>query len=129
MDITNPATNIADEDDIKVLKVIKQSMPAGRKQTPALANSVEIVDLTLDTPVKAYSAPTFPSDVFITGSTEPKKPGLKCAVCLGELQRPTTTICGHIYCEDCVALAVREAKTCPTCRRKLSMKDIHRVYF
>ncbi|XP_039125821.1 E3 ubiquitin-protein ligase RNF4-like [Dioscorea cayenensis subsp. rotundata] len=51
-----------------------------------------------------------------------------CPVCLNTLTEPSSTICGHIFCHGCIRRSVQTLKSCPTCRRKLSMNNFHRVY-
>lgn len=57
---------------------------------------------------------------------------LKCSICLCN---PTTdtrldcTICGHVFCHECLKRALREAKRCPTCRHALrSRNSVHPLY-
>ena len=51
---------------------------------------------------------------------------LKCTICL-ELASPSTqlvsTNCGHIFCEECLISALKVAKKCPNCRKKLAAKN------
>lgn len=114
-------------DDLQVISVVRRTAPARRKG--------HIVDLTSETPPRASSAtaPLSPApDVIALGALPPSTGPArtpKCSVCLGEtMSRPTATVCGHIYCEACIRLALRQTGTCPTCRRKLKGKDIHRIY-
>ncbi|EGF80906.1 hypothetical protein BATDEDRAFT_24412 [Batrachochytrium dendrobatidis JAM81] len=65
---------------------------------------------------------------------EPAPPpaSLKCAVCL-TLAGPTTqlssTICGHIFCEECLLQSLGHDKRCPTCRKSIGRKSsYHRIY-
>ncbi|KAJ0988879.1 hypothetical protein J5N97_007235 [Dioscorea zingiberensis] len=51
-----------------------------------------------------------------------------CPVCLNTLTEPSSTICGHIFCHGCIRRSVQTLKSCPTCRRKLTMNNFHRVY-
>uniref|UniRef100_A0A1D1YBB0 E3 ubiquitin-protein ligase AMFR n=1 Tax=Anthurium amnicola TaxID=1678845 RepID=A0A1D1YBB0_9ARAE len=51
-----------------------------------------------------------------------------CAICLGKMTEETSTICGHIFCHSCIKTAIQVRKKCPTCRRTLTMRNIHRVY-
>ncbi|RZR75851.1 hypothetical protein BHM03_00000397 [Ensete ventricosum] len=44
------------------------------------------------------------------------------------LAEPSSTICGHIFCSSCIKASVKSHKKCPTCQRKLSMSNFHRVY-
>lgn len=52
----------------------------------------------------------------------------KCAICMENLKEETSTICGHIFCGACIKGAIQAQKKCPTCRKKLNMKNIHRIY-
>jgi hypothetical protein len=56
---------------------------------------------------------------------------LKCTVCL-ELASETTqlcsTVCGHIFCVDCLQNALKVDKKCPNCRKKLNKNQYHRIY-
>ncbi|KAI8825256.1 uncharacterized protein EV422DRAFT_518088 [Fimicolochytrium jonesii] len=74
-----------------------------------------------------------------SSSTSTKPPpgqdnGLKCAICLDSLtDDPNTklsaTICGHVFCEDCIKDAVRVHKKCPICRKDLKGgKKVFRLY-
>lgn len=56
---------------------------------------------------------------------------IKCAVCLEHPneKKPTSTICGHIFCETCIKMAIIQSKKCPLCKKKLSVKSIHPIYF
>uniref|UniRef100_A0A0E0JSV0 RING-type domain-containing protein n=1 Tax=Oryza punctata TaxID=4537 RepID=A0A0E0JSV0_ORYPU len=58
----------------------------------------------------------------------PKEPTFNCPVCMNELVEPSSTICGHIFCRQCIKASIQAQKKCPTCRRKLTMNNFHRVY-
>ncbi|XP_042468385.1 E3 ubiquitin-protein ligase RNF4-like isoform X1 [Zingiber officinale] len=51
-----------------------------------------------------------------------------CLICMEELVEAASTICGHIFCMTCTKTSIRTQKKCPTCRRKLNMRNFHRVY-
>ncbi|KAG8054187.1 hypothetical protein GUJ93_ZPchr0001g29520 [Zizania palustris] len=59
---------------------------------------------------------------------KPKEPEFSCPVCMNELVDATSTICGHIFCKNCIKASIQAQKKCPTCRRKLTMNSIHRIY-
>ena len=37
-------------------------------------------------------------------------------------------LCRHVFCDPCIRAAVKAQKKCPTCRKTMAMKAIHRVY-
>lgn len=53
-----------------------------------------------------------------------------CAVCLESYfqRKPTTTRCGHVFCEQCITEAIRLTRKCPMCNAKVSRTQIHRLY-
>ncbi|KAI9012302.1 hypothetical protein DFJ74DRAFT_645466 [Hyaloraphidium curvatum] len=61
---------------------------------------------------------------------------LRCAICLSlpsEGTQLSSTVCGHIFCEDCIkgALTAKGAagKKCPVCRKSIAAKNaVHRLY-
>ncbi|XP_078167019.1 uncharacterized protein LOC144561798 isoform X2 [Carex rostrata] len=58
----------------------------------------------------------------------PKEPTFSCPVCMNALVEPSSTICGHIFCKECIKASIQAQKKCPTCRKQLNMKNFHRVY-
>uniref|UniRef100_A0A5B6ZAU7 RING-type domain-containing protein n=1 Tax=Davidia involucrata TaxID=16924 RepID=A0A5B6ZAU7_DAVIN len=58
----------------------------------------------------------------------PKEPTFSCPVCMGPLVEEMSTKCGHIFCKACIKTAIAAQSKCPTCRRKVTMKDTIRVY-
>lgn len=58
----------------------------------------------------------------------PKEPTFTCPVCMGPLVEEMSTRCGHIFCKKCIRAAIAAQSKCPTCRRKISMKNTIRVY-
>lgn len=58
----------------------------------------------------------------------PKEPTFNCPVCMGPLVEEMSTKCGHIFCKACIKASIAAQGKCPTCRRKLTMKDTIRVY-
>ncbi|XP_073142786.1 uncharacterized protein [Henckelia pumila] len=58
----------------------------------------------------------------------PKEPTFSCPVCMGTLVEETSTKCGHIFCKACIKAAIAAQGKCPTCRRKITMKDVIRIY-
>lgn len=64
---------------------------------------------------------------------EPEPPGPKCGICLDPMGGATGKAmasgpCGHVYCRECLAGAVRAQKKCPTCRKNLKANQIHQVF-
>ncbi|XP_047316073.1 E3 ubiquitin-protein ligase RNF4-like [Impatiens glandulifera] len=58
----------------------------------------------------------------------PPEPTFTCPVCMGTLENETSTKCGHIFCKKCIKSAIAAQGKCPTCRRKITMKDTIRVF-
>uniref|UniRef100_A0A0A8YF62 RING-type domain-containing protein n=1 Tax=Arundo donax TaxID=35708 RepID=A0A0A8YF62_ARUDO len=63
-----------------------------------------------------------------TGKGPVKEPVFTCPVCWNKLEEPSTTICGHIFCAECIKQAIKVQKKCPTCRRSLRSNNFHRIY-
>jgi len=61
-------------------------------------------------------------------SDESKEVKLTCAICISTMEEETSTVCGHIFCNKCITNAVNLWKRCPTCRKKLTTGQIHRIY-
>ncbi|XP_064934520.1 uncharacterized protein LOC135582540 isoform X4 [Musa acuminata AAA Group] len=57
-----------------------------------------------------------------------KEPAFTCPVCMDALVEAASTICGHIFCLKCIKASIQAQKKCPTCRRKLTKNNFHRVY-
>ncbi|XP_010942347.1 uncharacterized protein [Elaeis guineensis] len=57
-----------------------------------------------------------------------KEVKLRCAICMDTMKEETSTLCGHVFCKACITNAIRVQKRCPTCREKLSVSNIHRIY-
>ncbi|XP_044973186.1 probable histone acetyltransferase HAC-like 1 [Hordeum vulgare subsp. vulgare] len=58
----------------------------------------------------------------------PRVPKFNCPVCISEMVDASSTICGHIFCKKCIEASIRFQKKCPTCRRRLTMRNFHRIY-
>ncbi|KAL5223157.1 hypothetical protein ABZP36_027870 [Zizania latifolia] len=91
-----------------------------RHEHPRVINIRPVINL-LETPENCrITAPPEPE--------KPKKPTFSCPVCMNELVDASSTICGHIFCKNCIKASIQAQKKCPTCRRKLTMNNFHRVY-
>ncbi|KAJ3256116.1 E3 ubiquitin-protein ligase rnf4 [Boothiomyces macroporosus] len=56
---------------------------------------------------------------------------LKCAVCQNLASKETqlcATMCGHVFCEECLLESLKHTKNCPTCRKKISKKGYHKIF-
>ncbi|XP_008797114.1 probable E3 ubiquitin-protein ligase bre1 isoform X2 [Phoenix dactylifera] len=73
----------------------------------------------------AWKSSKASSSRYMSDSIEVK---LRCAICMDTMKEETSTICGHVFCKPCITDAIRVQKRCPTCREKLSISNIHRIY-
>ncbi|KAK3734827.1 hypothetical protein QZH41_002408 [Actinostola sp. cb2023] len=53
-------------------------------------------------------------------------PNLICSICVGVLEKPVTTICGHSFCELCLDtwLERPQTRSCPSCRAHVLRVDL-----
>ncbi|XVE72729.1 hypothetical protein DITRI_Ditri11bG0062200 [Diplodiscus trichospermus] len=58
----------------------------------------------------------------------PKEPTFNCPICMGSLTEETSTKCGHIFCKVCITAAVGTQGKCPTCRKRVTLKELIRVF-
>ncbi|KAI3760259.1 hypothetical protein L1987_50652 [Smallanthus sonchifolius] len=65
---------------------------------------------------------------YIAAPPSPKEPTFSCSVCMGPLVEEVATKCGHIFCKACIVAAIKAQHKCPTCRQKLTNKNLIRVY-
>ncbi|GKU86025.1 hypothetical protein SLEP1_g612 [Rubroshorea leprosula] len=58
----------------------------------------------------------------------PKEPTFTCPICLGSLVEEMSTRCGHIFCKSCIKAALAVQAKCPTCRKRVTVKELIRVF-
>ncbi|KAF3456619.1 hypothetical protein FNV43_RR01273 [Rhamnella rubrinervis] len=71
-----------------------------------------------------------PADPVLS-ETEPQPktpPAFTCTICMDKLIEETSTKCGHIFCKKCIEKVLDTQRKCPTCRHKLTKRDIIRIY-
>lgn len=88
----------------------------------------DLVDLTTPNEEGQYISSSVIKKRKPAPSAEVKEIKLSCAICMEIMKEETTTICGHVFCKKCIVRAIEVNKKCPTCRKKLTMKNIHRIY-
>ncbi|KAF2239380.1 hypothetical protein EV356DRAFT_515576 [Viridothelium virens] len=52
-----------------------------------------------------------------------------CVICQCTFEQGVLTVCGHQYCKDCIKLWWNTHRTCPTCKRHLSLRDFHQITY
>ncbi|XP_027744872.1 E3 ubiquitin-protein ligase RNF4 [Empidonax traillii] len=69
--------------------------------------------------------------------TERSKPSgtVSCPICMdvySEIVQSgrliVSTKCGHVFCSQCLRDSLRNANSCPTCRKKLTHRQYHPIY-
>lgn len=90
-------------------------------EPPRATNPCPVINL-VDTPEVVFQAPPEPVKEI------PKEPKFTCPICMNELVEAASTVCGHIFCQKCIKAAIQAQKKCPTCRKKLTAGQQHRVY-
>ncbi|KAK7312232.1 hypothetical protein VNO77_35952 [Canavalia gladiata] len=58
----------------------------------------------------------------------PKESVFSCPICMGPLVEEMSTRCGHIFCKNCIKAAISAQGKCPTCRKKITVKELIRVF-
>ncbi|XP_053528352.1 E3 ubiquitin-protein ligase RNF4 isoform X1 [Artibeus jamaicensis] len=90
--------------------------------------------------------PSRDRDVYVTTHTprntrEETSPGLRpsgtisCPICMDGYSEIVqngrvivSTECGHVFCSQCLRDSLKNANTCPTCRKKMNHKRYHPIY-
>jgi len=60
--------------------------------------------------------------VFANTAGVPKD--LRCPICLGLIQDPVITKCGHTYCRACIAQEIARSEQCAVCRSTLRLHQL-----
>lgn len=128
VDEPNDALHRLDQDDIEFLRngsfsssfsSLDQDAPGSApvESTPRNGSTEPIVDLTKD-----GDAPT------AHHATDPL-----CGICFEPMGSNTDRHmaagnCGHVYCKDCLVHAVMVRKRCPSCNKRMNIRDIRNIY-
>ncbi|CAH8363099.1 unnamed protein product [Eruca vesicaria subsp. sativa] len=58
----------------------------------------------------------------------PEEPKFSCPICMSPFTEETSTKCGHIFCKGCIKQAISRQAKCPTCRKRVTNKELIRVF-
>lgn len=112
---------------------------AARRQATT-ASAASAADTSLSTirgpegsPIAATSqVPTSVGGIAPSSSKNPTttKPAITvtCPLCLDRAEALTSTLCGHVFCKECVTAAVQHKPECPVCRAYSHPRSLHPIY-
>uniref|UniRef100_A0A453GBF7 RING-type domain-containing protein n=1 Tax=Aegilops tauschii subsp. strangulata TaxID=200361 RepID=A0A453GBF7_AEGTS len=114
--------NMGEAPDEHVNTLMSMEMSPTHHDRPRACNNNLVID-TVDTPAtNGLLKPRVPV------KEARKEPKFSCPVCMNELVDASSTICGHIFCQNCIEASIQAQSKCPTCRRTLTRNSFHRVY-
>lgn len=65
----------------------------------------------------------------------PEEHTFSCTICLDSVKtiqsssrNLCSTVCGHVFCSDCLQEALKKKKECPMCRKRLGKKQYHPLF-
>ncbi|GMI69226.1 SUMO-targeted ubiquitin E3 ligase 1 [Hibiscus trionum] len=58
----------------------------------------------------------------------PREPTFNCPICMGSFTEEMSTRCGHIFCKACIKAAIAAQGKCPTCRKRVTVRELIRVF-
>lgn len=114
-----------------------------RSTAESILSSSSIIDVSSDSTIELDCPPLQQDDdCFIVDDTSDDNAvdeanesgnisnvnGLNCPICLKSLNLPTSTNCGHVFCEPCLLKSFDVNRKCPVCKKKLRLRDFHRIY-
>lgn len=69
-------------------------------------------------------------DKSVSGSSV-AAPSVACPICLESIfhQQAASTICGHLFCKECIYQEIQIRRKCPMCKRALKRHQVHPIYF
>ncbi|VVB17763.1 unnamed protein product [Arabis nemorensis] len=79
---------------------------------------VNVVELNMSPRLSRSKAPAPP----------PEEPKFTCPICMCPFTEEMSTKCGHIFCKGCIKMAISRQAKCPTCRKKVTAKELIRVF-
>ncbi|KAI0790544.1 hypothetical protein C8Q75DRAFT_122384 [Abortiporus biennis] len=82
---------------------------------------------------RQYGSPEIPSAIkeeVREGKEEPRPSGIyfSCSLCLEAPKETSSTRCGHVFCTECITIALNAKRSCPVCRRPAGPKQLRRLY-
>ncbi|KAM9294949.1 E3 ubiquitin-protein ligase RNF4-like [Morus bassanus] len=93
-----------------------------------------VVDLTHNDSVVRINDKGEMSSGFLLSPTRPSGT-VSCPICMdgySEIVQSgrliVSTKCGHVFCSQCLRDSLRNANSCPTCRKKLTHRQYHPIY-
>ncbi|KAF8782375.1 uncharacterized protein LOC129963140 [Argiope bruennichi] len=91
---------------------------------------------TTEEPLNLQVAPGVPSSNDSGTQNSDVPPKIQCGICLdgpdeiaASNRNFTSTNCGHVFCNTCIKTAFSNSHTCPKCRKRITEKQIHPLYF
>ena len=108
--------NLTAAEEVSLLKTVK--LP----RRTAAPKPKEI--LVIPSEPSAAAAKTGTTEQASSANPAPKR----CPICFDSLQNPSVTLCGHVYCTECITTVAKSTKQCPICRKKLTVRGFHPLF-
>ena len=107
--------------------------PYGGKEHTKTMNEFEILcaeNFTTKTNTNQDLVRTDPPNVSASGGIS-----VQCPVCMESLETIKrsgadilSTVCGHIFCSNCLPASLTSTGRCPSCRRRIGADDYHKIF-
>ncbi|XP_074597757.1 uncharacterized protein LOC141852596 [Brevipalpus obovatus] len=113
--------------------------PSPATPPPSTSSRIELRELSI--PLTRCPIPFFnPHGNIVEKPPTPTPEGnariIKCSICLEDEStiqsaggQIVSTVCGHVFCKECIVKAIKNQRMCPKCRKKLSQKQFHPIFF
>ncbi|KAK7074167.1 hypothetical protein SK128_021263 [Halocaridina rubra] len=119
-------------DTAALIKTYLETPFSSKSQNQMTSSCItESIDKTLDTDMKPIKLTKDP----YTNPPSPEGLKVSCHICLDSIKTIQSThrtlcstVCGHIFCSDCLEASMKQKKECPMCRRKLNKKQYHPLF-